>query len=118
VPFTQFLLQVRCQNPTASVPTYTVWTDFTSYTEFIDSFGPLDDGYYFRYEFTSSQWNTISSTLTNEGKHNWTEGEIRNWFIGRGFGDSESTQETAWLLTIDHGFIASRSGSIVYMILK
>ena len=99
-------------------PTYTVWTDLTSYSEYSSAFGSLADGYYIRYEFTSSEWNTIYPSLTNEGKHNWTESEIKNWFIGRGFGNSESTQETAWLMTIDHGFIASRSGSIVYMLLK
>jgi len=99
-------------------PTYTVWTDSTSYSQFYNSFGTLNDGYYIRYEFTFSQWDTISSSLTNEGKHNWTENEIKSWFIGRGFGESEANREKAWLMTIDHGFIASRSGSIVYMLLK
>jgi hypothetical protein len=99
-------------------PTYTVWTDLTSYSEFSSVFGTLGDGYYFRYEFTSAEWNTMSKSLTNEGKHNWTESDIKNWFIGRGFGNSEANREVAWLKTINHGFIASRSGSIVYMILK
>jgi len=105
--------------PPPSIPTYTVWTDLTSYSEFYSAFGEtLTDGYYIRLEFTSSGWNTISQTLTNEGKHNWTQIDIKNWFIGRGFGDFEATQETAWLMTIGHGFIASRSGSTVYMLLK
>jgi hypothetical protein len=78
----------------------------------------LNDGYYIRYEFTSSQWNTISPSLTNEDKHNWTESEIKKWFVGRGFGNSEANQEIAWLMTINHGFIASRTGSIVYMLVK
>ncbi|MDR2941773.1 MAG: hypothetical protein LBV17_04180 [Treponema sp.] len=99
-------------------PTYTVWTDSVSYTEFYNAFGTLNDGYYIRYEFTSYEWGKISQTLTNEGKYNWTESEIKNWFIGRGFGDYEANKEKAWLMTIGHGFIASRSGSIVYMILK
>jgi len=101
-------------------PTYTVWTDRTSYSEFSSAFGglTLNDGMYIRYEFTSSEWSTISPSLTNEGKYNWTESEIKNWFIGRGFGNYEANMETAWLMTISHGFIASRSGSIVYMILK
>ena len=99
-------------------PTYTVWTDSTSYSQFQSSFGTLNDGYYFRYEFTSSEWSTISSSLTNEGKYNWTEDDIKKWFIGRGFGNSEANKETAWLMTINHGFIASRSGSIVYMLMK
>jgi hypothetical protein len=99
-------------------PTYTVWTDSTSYSEFSSVFGALGDGYYIRYEFTSSEWSTISKSLTNDGKHNWTESNLKDWFIGRGFGNYEANQEVAWLKTISHGFIASRSGPIVYMLLK
>jgi len=105
--------------PEPSPPTYTVWTDLMSYTEFSTAFGTtLNDGYYLYVEFTSSEWNSISPSLTNEGKHNWTESEIKNWFIGRGFDNSLATQRTAWLMTIGHGFIASRSGSTVYLLLK
>jgi len=99
-------------------PTYTVWTDTISYSEYLSIFGTLGDGYYIRYEFTSVEWSQISQNLTSEGRHNWSESQIRNWFIGRGFGNSEANRETAWLLTINHGFIASRTGSLVYMILK
>jgi len=101
-----------------SEPTYTVWTDTISYSEYYSLFGSLNDGYYIRYELTSSEWNLIKPSLTNEGKYNWAESEIKKWFIGRGFGNSEANQETAWFMTISHGFIASRSGSLVYMILK
>ena len=111
------IMLVGC-NMEPDEPTYTVWTDLVSYSSYYNSFGSLTDGYYIRYEFTSSEWNTISKSLTNEGKHNWTESEIRNWFIGRDFGNSEANKEVAWLKTISHGFIASRSGSIVYMLLK
>jgi hypothetical protein len=99
-------------------PKYTVWTDTDTYVHFNGSFGALEDGYYLRYEFTSSEWSTISPSLTNEGKNNWKESEIKKYFIGRGFGDSEAQEATAWLITVKHGFIASRSGSVVYMIVK
>jgi hypothetical protein len=99
-------------------PRYTVWTDSVSYAEYSSAFGTLNDGYYIHYEFSSSEWDKISQSATDEGKHNWTESEINKWFIGRGFGDSEANRETAWLMTINHGFIASRSGSIVDMLLK
>jgi hypothetical protein len=69
-------------------------------------------------EFTSSQFNEIKSTLPNNTKHEWTEDRIRDWFIGRGFGNAEANQETAWFKTINHGFIASRSGNLVDMIVK
>jgi hypothetical protein len=99
-------------------PTYTIWTDSISYSEYYSVFGALTDGYYIRYEFTSSDWNEISPSLTDEGKYNWTENEIKKWFIGRGFGDNEANRETAWLMTINHGFIASRSGLRVELLLK
>jgi hypothetical protein len=95
-------------------PTYTVWTDSAPASEFPG----LNDGYYIRYEFTTSEWNSIKSSLTNEGKYNWTESEIKKWFIGRGFGNSEANQETSWLITINHGMIVSRSGAIAYILVK
>lgn len=96
----------------------TVWTDYTTYADYQASFGSLGDEMYIRYEFSASEWKTISPTLTNEGKHSWSRDQIKNWFIGRGFGEYESNKEIAWLSTIDHGFIASRSGNIVYMLMK
>ena len=90
-----------------------------SYSDFQDAFGTsLLDGYYLHAEISNTLWSQLRPSLTNEGKHKWTEGEIKDWFIGRGFGNPEATQETAWLKTIDHGFIASRTGTLVYLILK
>jgi len=99
-------------------PTYTVWTDSTTYTEFYNVFGKLDDGYYIHLELTNSQFNQMSSELTDEYKHVWTESLLNNWFVGRGFGNTEAKRETSWLITINHGFIASRTRSIVYMLIK
>ena len=108
-----------CQNNVTGEETYTVWTDLGTYAEFQSTFGTnLDDGMYIRLEFTSSQWNQMLSSLTNEGKHIWTKSQIKDWLLGRGFGDSESTKESSWLTTIDHGFIASRTRNTVYFILK
>jgi len=101
-------------------PTYTVWTDTVTYSEFTTGFPAitLEDGYYIRVEFTNPEWSEISPSLTDEGKNSWTEYQIKNWFIGCGFGNTEANQETAWLITTNHGFIACRTGSLVYMILK
>ena len=99
--------------------TYTVWTDIGTYSEFQTSFGTtLNDGEYLRLEFTSTQWNQISASTTNEGRHSWTKAQIKDWFLGRGFGDNEATRESSWITTIHHGFIASRTGNTVYLILK
>ena len=114
---------ISCSNPssssTPSEATYTVWTDLSTYSDFQTVFNTtLDDGLYLRLEFTSAQWNQISGSLTSEGRHSWTKSQIKDWLLGRGFGDSESTKESAWFATIDHGFIASRTGNTVYLILK
>ena len=111
---------ISCSNPsTPSEETYTVWTDVSTYSTFQSSFNTtLNDGMYIRLEITASQWNQISSSLTSEGRHSWTKSQIKDWLLGRGFGDSESTKESAWFATIDHGLIASRTGNIVYYILK
>jgi hypothetical protein len=93
-------------------PTYTVWTGSAS------QLPSLNDGKYVRLELTNSEFNQMSLSLTDDYKHIWTEDQIYNWFIGRGFGNYEARQETAWLITINHGLIASRSGSIVYMLVK
>ncbi len=99
--------------------TYTVWTDSSSYFDFVLSFNAtLNDGMYMRLEFSSADWAKMSDSLTNEGKYVWTKSQIKDWLIGRGFGDSESTKESSWLTTIEHGFIVSRTGNMVYYILK
>ena len=98
---------------------YTIWTDMGTYSEFQSAFDTtLNDGMYVRLEFTSSQWSQIKSSLTSDGKHSWGKSKIKDWLIGRGFGDYEAKQESSWLTTIEHGFIASRTGNTVYYILK
>lgn len=101
------------------IDTYTVWTDTGTYTEFTTAFGStLDDGMYIRLEFTNEMWNQIKTTLTNDGKHQWSKDKIKDWLLGRGFGEYEATKESSWLTTTDHGFIATRTGNTVYYILK
>lgn len=100
-------------------PTWTVYTDIGTYSEFKQAFGTtLDDGYYVRLEFSSSEWDAIKSSTIDDNKHQWTKAQIKDWFIGRGFGNSEAEKEIAWLTTINHGFIASRTGNTVYFLLK
>jgi hypothetical protein len=109
---------ISCSEPD-SEPTYTIWTDTTTYSDFASAFDmTLNDGYYVRFTFTDSGWAEVSPSLTNEGKNKWTEDQIKKWFIEHGFSDNVANQQTAWLITIDHGFLASRTGSTVYMLLK
>lgn len=98
---------------------YTVWTDSGTYDEFQTAFQTtLKDGYYTRVEITSAQWTEISKGLTSNGKHRWSEAEIKKWLIGNGFGEYESTKESSWLVMVDHGLLATRTSNMVYLILK
>lgn len=99
---------------------YTIWTETTTYSDFRRDFQTsLDDGYYIRSEISNSQWEEqISKNLTREGRHKWDEATIKKWFISNGFGEREATKESSWFALIDHGFLASRHGNQVYMILK
>ena len=97
----------------------TVWTDTESYTQFQSEFqATLDDGYYKRVEITNEQWKQIAPKLTSDGKHRWSEEEIKKWLIGNGFGESEAKKESSWLVMVDHGFLVTRDQNLVYLILK
>jgi hypothetical protein len=113
------MMFTSCQQEVDDDPSYTiaVWTDSETYAEFNSwSNLTLNDGYYIRVEITNDEFNGLS--LPDEYKHQWTESQIYNWFIGRGFGNAEANQEKAWLMTVNHGAIVSRSGNIVYELIK
>lgn len=97
---------------------YTVWTDTASYTFFYNGTQvSISDGYYIRMEISENEWKEWTKDIT-QGKHRWSEAEIKKWLIGCGFGQIEATKESSWLVMADHGFIVMRDGNLVYMILK
>lgn len=108
-----------CQNN--SELSYTVWTDVSSYSDYEKMFNDtLYDGYYKYLEFSNEQFSQMESILAaqNDYRHNWTEEELQKYFVGRGFDSKTASETVAWLVTVNHGFVASRSGDIVYYILK
>ena len=108
-----------CQNE--SEPTYTVWTDVSTASDFEQIVGTtLYDGKYVTVEFSNSQFAQMESTLAaqNDFKHNWTEEDLQKYFVGRGFDSQTANQTVNWLVTVNHGLVVSRSGNIVYYILK
>lgn len=121
---TAFLLTViSCCIP-FNIPTeetYIVWTDSAPYSLIQAEGLTLDDGCYWYIEFTKSQWNEFYSDFIiemYEYRHSWTKAQIKDYLIGRGFDNSEATKRSAWLTTINHGFIINREGSMVHMIIK
>ena len=97
-------------------PTYTVWVSTENYTDYQSAFGALNDGAYRRIEVFEGEINY--SVLPNEAKRNWTENDIYNWLYGRDFISSEAKEVAAWIVSTKHCIIASRSGVIVYMLIK
>ena len=96
--------------------TYTVWVWTESYSSYASEFGSLNDGAYRRIEMFSGEINY--SLLPNEFRRVWKENDIYNWLHGRGFISSEASEVTSWIVSTRHCIIASRSGSIVHMLIK
>lgn len=68
---------------------YTVWTDTASYSTFQSGTQiSISDGYYIRAELSESDWEAWTQGVT-EGKHRWSEEEIKKWLIGCGFGETK-----------------------------
>lgn len=99
---------------------YTVWTETESYSQFVSESGTtIEDAHYIKGEFTEENWQQIVvPVLPNEGKHHWSEAEIKKWLIGYGFGDYEATKESSWLVMTKHGMLVTREGNLVHTIIK
>lgn len=95
--------------------TYTVWTDSGPYSEIEDSVN-LDDGHFIYLELTNSEFKSMPRS--DEFKHKWTTTRIKEWLIGRGFDDGQSTKMAFWFSTIDHGMLISRTGNVAYIMIK
>ena len=100
-------------------PTYTILTDTETYDEFMFRFqARLEDGFYVREYLTGAQWEDLSRSISYEGRHRWSEAEIKKWLMAIGFGEAESTKEASWISLVNHGYIVSRDGNLVYVVLK
>jgi len=104
--------------------TYDVWTEVISYYSFQDKYyGVLATGYptlstgYYN-TWTINNWSTWVYNLPNSGKKTWTEDDIRNYLLQRNFSYTKASEETAWLITVNHGLIATRTGDYVYLLHK
>jgi len=97
---------------------YTVWTGKKTYSDFEAVFGELEDGYYSWDEFTDAEFSKISKTLKDKNKHSWSEIKIQDYLMNRDFDYNTAEKATTKLLAFKHGYIASRSGYSVFIIVK
>lgn len=118
---------VGCQNGSEE-ETYIVYTDISTYTEFKNTgleaslgVGTLTDDDYIWCIFDNTAFAQIMQNIGNEAaeyRHEWTESQIQKYFVGRGFDSQTAAERAAWLVTINHGAVFSRTGNTVYYILK
>jgi len=102
-----------------SEPTYTVWATTMPYTTFTAMYGAtMNDNSYFQAELSTADFNQYKSFLQDSWKHDWTENQIYTWFLESTFTQAGSRTLATWLITVDHGSIALRRGSLVYAIAK
>jgi len=100
--------------------TYTVITYSQYYSIYQRDVGTLNDGDYMRVELSNDGFNRIASGAEYGAidKEKWTEEQIVNYLVGKGFSNNEANKATAWLLSVGHGFIVFRKGGMVYFIFK
>lgn len=112
-----FVIAIALQS--CSDEKYTVWTETDYYSEWLDAGGfTIQEGNYVKIDIASSNWEEMSKSLTNEGKHRWDEATIKKWLIGNGFGEYEATREAAWLSLVNHGMIVHHDNNMLHLIVK
>jgi len=84
-------------------------------------FADLPDGYYKRFELSNSEfeWEKSNNFVNKNGLQNeWTEDQIYTYLIGLGFSSDIAKQQSSWLISINHGSIGKRTGTLLYVIIK
>jgi len=101
-------------------PTYTVWTETFNFSLSTDSwFADLQDGYhkYTELSKTDFDWEKANN-FQNSHQNVWTEDQICSYLVGLGFSNAIAKEKAAWLASVNHGMLGSRTGSLLYIILK
>jgi hypothetical protein len=99
--------------------TYTVCTGAFIFNSQNEIFGSLQDGQYCRIGLTKDDFDLVKLIdFSNRPQYNWTENQLRSFFLGWGFTNAAATEQAAWLASIDHGWIGIRKGTSVYALLK
>jgi len=99
--------------------TYKVLTETFTFSSSDSAFGTLQDGYYRCYELTKTYFNWEKEHNFQDRPENvWTEDQIYSYLIGWGLSNTVAKKETEWLISIDHGIIGYRKGSLLYMLLR
>jgi hypothetical protein len=110
---------IGCEVEPEEPVVYTVWTGAFNFSSTDSVFGTMTDGFYRKKEITNSEFEwEIENNFKNSSQFEWTEEQLFSYLIGWGFSETNAEEETAWLVSVSHGYIGTRSGSTLYMIIK
>jgi hypothetical protein len=108
-----------CTQPTDSEPTYAVWTDVWTYSDFSRAFNStLSNNRYGKGTISAADFRNLTSSLPDNTKHDWTEDQIYDWLIGQGLYETDANREKSWLITTSHAILIVRTGNYVDIIIK
>jgi len=100
-----------------SDPTYGIWIDRVTYSQFSSVFGPLSDNTLTKITLTDSQFNSLS--LPSNQRRTWTSDDIYKWFYNDMFLTSaQSSDLRSFMVNTKHCIVAIRTGGFVDMIYK
>lgn len=98
---------------------YAIWLDRSTYDVFKTTFKrELQDSGFILHEFDTAGWNTVSKSLTDNGKYIWTESRIKLWLLDNKFSEQQSSEIARRIITIEHGLLIFRTGDTVDYLFK
>ena len=100
-----------------------LYTDFQAIGREYDPGFTLGNNQWMNQELTVEEYNQYvsfynSSQVSNKNQNNWTKNQLIDYFMGRGFDNAMANRAASLVVTTDHILIGTRSGSIVYVLLK
>jgi len=109
------LVFTGCEEPEE---TYTVWTGTMTYSAFQAEFGgEITNNYIASQPLTFAKRDSGVLALNGQ-EFEWTEEEIKNYFISWDIPDEQVSTMTSKLINFEYGFIALREGNNVHVIIK
>jgi hypothetical protein len=108
-----------CADDPDEPATYTVWISTFAFSSDNSEFGTLQDGYYRTVELTNTGFDRQKAdNFQNKPPYVWTENQLYNYLVEWGFGKTIAKEVAAWLTTVNHGYIVTREGETLQILLK
>ncbi|MCR4743111.1 MAG: hypothetical protein K5866_09620 [Treponema sp.] len=102
-------------------PTYDFWLDKYNYSELVEensSISNLGDGYYYFDEMDEEEFSLFNCTTSTSGYTPMTEAQLKSYLINLGFDTGTADEVKKGFLNNTHAIMFSRTGNVVYVIIK